>query len=128
MSRALSDDLRQRVIEAVEGGMSRRGAARRFGVGEATAIRWVSRWRRSGSWSADRMGPKSARSPLAACHEELIALVEQRPGLTLKQIVAYLADELGVKTSKSAVDRFFARHDITYKKRQRTPVSRSGRM
>ena len=45
MSRALSDDLRQRVIEAVDGGMSRRGAARRFGIGEATANRWVRRWR-----------------------------------------------------------------------------------
>lgn len=128
MSRALSDDLRQRVIEAVDGGMSRRGAARRFGIGEATANRWVRRWRRSGSWSADKMGPKSPRSPLAACHDELLALVGRRPGLTLNQIVAYLAEELGVQTSKSAVDRFFARHNITYKKRQRTPVSRSGRM
>ena len=74
------------------------------------------------------MGPKSPRSPLAACHDELLALVGQRPGLTLNQIVAYLAEELGVQTSKSAVDQFFARHNITYKKRQRTPVSRSGRM
>ena len=57
MPRSLSDDLRQRVIE--------------------TAIRWVSCWRRLGIWSADRMGPKLARNPLAACHEELIALVEQ---------------------------------------------------
>ena len=95
--------------------MSRRGAARRFGIGKATAIRWVSRWRRSGSRSADRMGPKSVRSLLAACHEESIALVEQRPGLILKRIVAYLAEELGVKMSKSAVDRFFARNAITYK-------------
>lgn len=128
MSRALSDDLRQRVIEAVDGGMSRRGAARRFGIGEATANRWVRRWRRSGSWSADKRGPKSPRSPLAGCHDELLALVGQRPGLTLNQIVAYLAEELGVQASKSALDRFFARHKITYKKRQRTPVSRSGRM
>ena len=60
MPRSLSDDLRQRVIEAVDGGMSRRGASRRFGIGEAAAIRRVSRWRRPGSRSADRMGPKSA--------------------------------------------------------------------
>lgn len=128
MPGSLLNDVRQRVMEAVEWGMSRRGAGRRFGIGESTAIRWVRRWRWSGSGLADKMGPKSARSPLAACHDELVALVGQRSGLTLNQIVVYLAEELGVKTSKSAVDRFFARHDITYKKRQRTPVSRSGQM
>lgn len=90
MSRALSDDLRQRVIEAVDGGMSCRGAARRFGIGEATANRWVRRWRWLGSGSADKRGSKSPRSPLAACHDELLALVGQRPGLTLNQSVVYL--------------------------------------
>jgi transposase len=39
MTRPLSTDLRRRLIDAVEGGMSRRVAAERFGVGETTAIR-----------------------------------------------------------------------------------------
>ena len=37
----LSEDLRVRVIRAVEEGASRRQAAARFGVGVATAIRWL---------------------------------------------------------------------------------------
>ena len=30
----------------VDGGMSRRGAAKGFGIAPATAIKWVSAWRR----------------------------------------------------------------------------------
>lgn len=41
MAGALSHDLRSCVLTAVDGGMSRRSAAERFGVGIATAIRWV---------------------------------------------------------------------------------------
>ena len=41
MADYLSEDLRIRVIEAVEAGSSRRGAAGRFGVSVSSAIRWV---------------------------------------------------------------------------------------
>ena len=40
MARALSQDLRDRVVAAVEGGMSCRAVAARFGIGVATAVRW----------------------------------------------------------------------------------------
>ncbi len=41
MTRPLSIDLRERVIDAVDGGMSRRAAAERFGVSISAAIKWV---------------------------------------------------------------------------------------
>ena len=128
MTRPLSNDLRQRVIDAVEGGMSRRAAAKRYGIGEATAIRWVARWRKSGSVAPNKRGSKLPRSPLAACHDELIALVAEHPDMTLDQIVAYVRDHFGIVTSDSSVDRFFARNNITYKKRQRMPASKSDLM
>ena len=40
MGRALSLDLRERAMAAVDGGMSCRAAAARFGVGVSSAIRW----------------------------------------------------------------------------------------
>ena len=43
MARALSDDLRIRVLKASAAGMSARQAANRFGVGISTAIRWIAR-------------------------------------------------------------------------------------
>jgi transposase len=42
MSRALSDDLRSRVLAASADGMSARSAAARFGIGISTAIAWIA--------------------------------------------------------------------------------------
>ncbi len=57
MARALSNDLRRRVVAAVmEGGMSRRGAAKRFGIAPSTAVKWVDAWRRSGSYRPGQQG------------------------------------------------------------------------
>ncbi|HZR90377.1 MAG TPA: helix-turn-helix domain-containing protein, partial [Bradyrhizobium sp.] len=46
---ALSEDLRIRVVRAVEGGLSRRAAAERFGISAASAVRFVKDWRESGA-------------------------------------------------------------------------------
>ncbi|GCE78998.1 transposase [Komagataeibacter oboediens] len=48
MVRALSDDLRVRVLEAGAAGGSARSVAKRFGIGISTAIRWLRRERKSG--------------------------------------------------------------------------------
>ena len=50
MTRPLSDDLRRRVVRAVDDGMSRRGAAKRFGIAPSTAIKWVRAWQRTGCY------------------------------------------------------------------------------
>ena len=49
MPRPYSQDLRDRVIGAVEAGRPARSAARVYGVSESTAVKWVQRWRRTGS-------------------------------------------------------------------------------
>ena len=56
MPRALSLDLRERVIAAIEEGASCREAAERFSVGVATAIRWRARLRAEGEIAAKPMG------------------------------------------------------------------------
>ena len=57
MARAYSNDLRERVVAAVElDGMSCREAAAQFSVGVSTAIRWLARYRGSGAW----LRPRSA--------------------------------------------------------------------
>jgi transposase len=66
MTRAYSQDLRDRLIDAVEReGMSRRATAVRFSVSKATAIRWVQAYR-SGRRSAlgSRLKASSRRSSL----------------------------------------------------------------
>jgi transposase len=49
---ALSDDLRERLVAAVEAGQSRRAAGERFGVSAASAVRWMQRVRETGKQAA----------------------------------------------------------------------------
>ena len=52
MTQAYSSDLRERVIDAIGGGLSRHKAATRFGIGVATAVRWHRTWREHGEREA----------------------------------------------------------------------------
>src|SRR5258707_15179906 len=56
MPKPLSEDLRERVIEAIEGGASRRAAAERFEVSASSAVKWMQRWRQTGSAAAKLSG------------------------------------------------------------------------
>jgi transposase-like protein len=47
MPKSYSQDLRERVIEAVEMGASRHEAADRFDVSVSSAVKWLQRWRES---------------------------------------------------------------------------------
>jgi transposase len=74
-----------------------------------------------------KMGSHSSRSPLEAFSNEIIALIDTKPDITLTEIVGHLEVEYGLKTSRSSVDRFFARNGVTLKKRQRMQQNRSGK-
>ena len=113
MTRPLSNDLRRRVVTAVvDGGMSRRGAARRFGIAPSTAIKWVDAWRRTGSYRPRAQGGDRRSQRI----EVVLALVEETPDMTLSEITTHLEDEHGLQVSQSTVWRFFHRRGITFKK------------
>lgn len=54
MARALSNDLRERVVAAVAGGESCRSVAARFEVAVSSVVKWSQRKRRTGSVATDR--------------------------------------------------------------------------
>src|ERR1700688_4931689 len=114
MPRAYSDDLRQRAIEAVEGGASRREAAERFDMSPSTVINWVRRWREDGSAAAKPSG--GSTSPLEKHAKWLLSLVAKQADRTLDEVVASMAKR-GFAGSRSAVSRFYIRHNITFKKK-----------
>jgi transposase len=66
--KTLSLDLRERVVAAVLGGMSRRQAAERFGVSAASAIRWCQRQNETGSPASYQRGG-DRWSVTAVCQE-----------------------------------------------------------
>ncbi len=123
MTRPLSNDLRTRLISAVEDGLSRRTAAERFGIAASTAIKWVDRWRRVGDVRPHRQGGDNRSHRIEAHAEEILALVEEAPDITLAEIAAYLDERYGLEVAQSTVWRLLDRHGMTFKKnraRQRT--------
>lgn len=116
MTRPLSDDLRRRVVGAVEGGMTRRGAAERFGVAASTAVKWVRQWRETGNVEPQPQGGDKRSRWIEAHRPALLALVDERPDMTLAEIAAYLEQAHGLRVAQSTVWRFFERHGVTFKK------------
>src|ERR1700730_8963495 len=89
MPKSYSGDLRERTIEIVEmEGASRREAAETLGVSVASAVRWVQRWRKGRSAAPKPRG--GSVSPLEAFATSVLALIAERPDLTLKETVAEL--------------------------------------
>ncbi len=116
MTRALSTDLRERLISAVEGGLSRRSAARRFGIAASTAIKWVAQWRRTGDVRPRPQGGDKRSHRIEAHAGEILALVDETPDITLAEIAAHLDQAHGLKVVQSTVWRLLERHDMTVKK------------
>lgn len=125
MARALSVDLRERVVGAVADGISCRAAAVRFGVSAASAIRWRQRALREGTPAPKRQGGDRRSGRIEAHGELLRAAVAETPDMTLEELQALLRS-YGVSAGIGTLWRFFHRHGITRKKRQRTPPSRTG--
>nr|WP_205909019.1 transposase [Rhizobium album] len=90
MGKLHSLDIRERVVAMVEAGYSCRAAARRFAIGDSTAIRLMQRRRETGAVSPPRQGCPSGSGKLAAYRRFLIAQLEARPDITMPE----LADRL----------------------------------
>jgi transposase len=114
MPKAYSGDLRERVIEAVEAGASRREAAERFDVSVASAVKWLQRWCKTRSAAPKPRG--GSVSPLEEFASEILALIAQQPDMTLVETVAALRKRR-IRTSRSSLWRFLDRHNITLKKK-----------
>ena len=123
MPKPYSDDLRERVVEAVVAGASRREAAESFSLSASSAVRWLQRWRDSGSTRAKLSG--GSTSPLEEQVEWLLALVAEQPDLTLDEIVAAMRKQR-IPGSRTAVWRFFERHNVTVKKKPARERARTG--
>jgi transposase len=129
MPRAYSQDLRDRVIDAVlGGGESRRSAARRFGVSEASAVKWLQRLERAGDRRSARMGGYR-RSRLEPHRDWLLAAIAAEPDLTLAAVCERLWAEHGLKVDTGTLSRFFTSEGISFKKKraaQRAGPARRG--
>jgi len=116
MARPYSVDLRERVIAAVErGGMSRHQAARHFAVAVSTAIKWLQRFRQTGSAAPGQMGGHKAKVLSGAHRDWLIERCRARD-FTLRGLVGELLAERGLKVDYRSVWAFVHAEGLSYKK------------
>ncbi|TAL31391.1 MAG: transposase [Alphaproteobacteria bacterium] len=129
MPRPLSNDLRERIVRAVEGGMSRNAAAEKFEVSISSAVKIMQLWKRTGSWLPHKVGGHQ-RHILLPHEEEVNRILKEKPDITVAEMRVRLA-KLKIKASESAITRFLIHIGQSYKKngsRQRAgQARRSGR-
>jgi len=124
MGRPYSEDLRKRIVAAVEAGVSASAAARQFAVSVSCGIKLIQRWRRTGSVAP---APRGKKRYALADHEGLVReLVGARPDMTIDELHEELGRR-GIQVGRSSIGRFLLAHGLTLKKSRFMPPSSSGR-
>jgi transposase len=127
MGKPYSQDLRERVIAAVDGGIGAYAAAAVFRVSVSYIYKVLGRRRSTGETKA-LTGRAGRKAKLAAHDEALRARVAAIPDATLEELQAWLATERKVEVSIGCLWNRLRRLKLPLKKSHTTLPSRSGRM
>ena len=107
--KAYSEDLRRRIVAAVDGGMPRSEAARVFGVGRATVKRYLALRRQTGG-----LAPRPRRGPprivTAALAAALPARLAACPDATLAEHCAWYEAASGIRVADTTMSRVITKH------------------
>jgi transposase len=123
MAKALSVDFRERVVAAVDGGLSRNQAAKRFGVSIASAVRWCSLQQQKDDVTPLPQGGDHRSSRIEAKADVILEAIKVQRDITLSELQALLKKQRKLSFGTTTLWRFFKRHNITLKKSQ--PMRRS---
>ena len=116
MGKPYSMDLRERVVAAVAGGMSRNRAAKQFGIGISTAINWVKRLGETGSVAPGKMGGHKPKA-ISGQHREWLLRRTKEGDFTLRGLVGELAAR-GLKVDYRSVWEFVHAEKLSFKKKR----------
>ncbi len=120
-------DLRERVVAAIEAGLTHRQAGERFCVAVSTAGNWHRLSRKTGSVAPAKQGQPGG-SKLDPHEVEILAMIKQRKDIALHEIAGQLEYRHGLKAAPSTIYQFLAKRGMTFKKRLAMPASSKGRM
>ena len=127
MAKTLSEDLRVRVIAAVEDGLSRHAAAACFGIGVASAVRWLRAWHDEGATAGKPRGGDRHSARIEARGAVILEAIKAQVDITLVELAELLEREHGERFAPSTIWRFLNRRGISFKKncaRQRAGTPR----
>jgi transposase len=122
-----SEDLRARVLAAVDGGMAARTAAELLRVSVSYIYKALIRRRRTGEVGASPRRGHRPRKLSPAQEAALAAHIEAHPDLTLAALQAWLSVEHGVRLSNGAMWSAVARLGLSFKKRRSGRANRTAR-
>jgi transposase len=123
-----SEDLRARVLAAVDGGMAARAASNLFRVSVSYIYKALIRRRRTGQVIASSQRGHRPRKLSPAQEVALGAHIEAHPDLTLAALQAWLLAEHQVRLSNGAMWSAVARLGLSFKKRRSTRANKTVRM
>ena len=116
MTAALSQDLRERIVHAVEAGSTIRQAARRFAVSASAAIKLIQRVRQTGSTAPAKIG--GHRRPILEPHADTLrAIVSSKAGITLTEMRDALHARGIAVAALSTIADMLHRLGLSHKKR-----------
>ena len=116
MGKAVSNDLRLRMVRGIAEGKTRRAVATQFEVAPSTAVRVQSRFVATGSVAPARQGRPKGSGKLGSCREAILDKVKAQPDITMPDLAAWLAVAHGVTADPSNLSKLLCRHGFTYKK------------
>ncbi len=125
--KAYSQDLRERVITAVETGQQTRPEiAATFAVSESTIDKWVKRWCDTGGVAVLPFAGGRQRT-LKGCTTVIRAEVKRQPDVTLDELCERVEAQTGVSASRSMMSRELQRLALPRKKSRFTTVPKTRR-
>jgi transposase len=116
MGRSYSMDLRQRVVQRVAGGQSRRGAAEGLSVSASFSVKLVARHARTGSLEPAPQGRPPGTGKLDPYRAFLIGRVKEKPDITMPELAAELVACHGIEIDPASLSRFLCKAGFSYKK------------
>lgn len=116
MSKALSVDLRERVVAAALSGIPHRAVAARFGVSAASVSRWRRLTRETGTPIPKALGGDRRSKRIEAQASRVLAVLAEQPDITIDEMRRALETQ-GHSFGHGTIHRFFRRHGLTRKKK-----------
>jgi transposase len=124
MGKPYSDDLRERVVAAIEAGHTRVEVAELYNMALSTVGGFIKRKRETGSVRPDKFGGYKTFA-LEDHTARVKELVSEQPDSTLAELQVRLAKE-NVNVSQSAISRFLHHINMTFKKKAYTRRNKIG--
>lgn len=116
MGKAISSDMRQRMVRGMAAGRSRRAVAEQFEVAPSTAVRLQARFAATGSIEPAKQGRPEGSGKLGPFREAILDKVNAQPDITMPDLAQWLALEHCMSVDPSNLSKFLCRHGYSYKK------------